>query len=277
MKTERYTLLQDQLIICDPELDIELIMPFDLPRLSEHAPQIQERDPEGNLRALYLVSEGRRHGQCRLFAAEEEKVRSEMFYLHGKLHGPSVMYGDRGEVLAETWYCDGKRIGKAKFYSPSGALLSLQRFKQGEWEGEQEYFYASGAIKSVIPFKLAKLHGQVRLFWEGGSSKRLVHYVDGLREGSDQLWNEQGILIDEGEYRAGKTVGVHRRYFADGVLQEERHYHTPLRFDRREWDPSGKLLLEGVFAPDLTYTERVYQGTTQVRKGVWDDGRIRWK
>jgi hypothetical protein len=52
-----------------------------------------------------------------------------------------------------------------------------------------------------------------------------------------------------------------------------------VRFDRREWDETGKLLLEGTHAPDLTYRERVFlepRGAS-VRKGVWDGDHIRWK
>ena len=143
----------------------------------------------------------------------------------------------------------------------------------------QEYFYDNGALKSHIPFQNGQLHGEVRLFWESGTPKRVAQYAEGVREGRDQLWNEQGILIDEGEYTKGQPIGVHRHYFADGKIQEELNYHTSLRFDRKEWNAAGKLIFEGLFAPDLTYTERVFLEPrgAQVRKGVWDANRIRWK
>jgi antitoxin component YwqK of YwqJK toxin-antitoxin module len=281
MSMDQYILSQDELIICDHELGIEVALPFSLPRLPldvEGQGVVQDRDPEGNLRSAYLVCDGRRHGECRLFN-EERKLHAEMFYLHGKLHGPSVMYGERGGILAKTWYCEGKRMGKSHYYFSSGALSSLQRFKEGEWEGEQEYFYEDGSKKSSIPFRSGKLHGEVRLFWELGNPKRCVHYVEGAREGSDKLWNEKAILIDEGEYHSGQPIGLHRHYFASGKLKEELNYHTPIRFDRREWNAEGKLIFEGIFAPDLTYTENVdldSQGC-KVRKGVWDGNRICWK
>lgn len=281
MSKEIYHLTQDRLVICDQELGIELHVPFDAPRLSlnlQGAGHVQERDAHGNLRSVFLVSEGRRHGECRLFS-EQGQLRSQMYYHHGKLHGPSIMYGDKEEVLATTWYYEGKRIGKARFYYPSGTLSSLQRFKNGEWEGLQEYYYESGSVKSHIPFRLGKLHGEVRLFWESGTLKRSVFYVDGVREGADQLWNEQGILFCEGEYQAGQPFGRHRKYFPDGKLKEECHFHSPVRCDRREWNQEGKLIFEGIFSSDSTYTEKVYlepQGIT-VRKGVWDGNRILWK
>ena len=127
MSTDQYHLSQDKLVISDCELMIELTLPFHLPRLPEDMQGqdvVQEKEGDGPVRSVYLVSEGRRHGECRLFS-EEGKVRAEMFYLHGKLHGPSVMYSDHGQLLSKTWYCDGKRIGKAHFYSTAGALVSL--------------------------------------------------------------------------------------------------------------------------------------------------------
>jgi antitoxin component YwqK of YwqJK toxin-antitoxin module len=278
---DQYLLSQDALIIRDHELNIDIALPFSPPRLPLDVTGrgvIQDRDREGNLQSAYLVCEGRRHGECRLFA-EEGQLRAVMFYLHGKLHGPSTMYSENGKILAKTWYCEGKRMGKAHYYFLSGALSSLQRFKNGAWEGLQEYFYEDGSQKSVIPFHLGQLHGEVRLFWESGKPKRSVRYFEGLREGPDKLWNEKEILIDEGEYRSGQPAGIHRHYFANGKLKEELNFHTPTRFDRKEWSVTGQLIFEGIFAPDLTYLEKVYsepQGC-KVRKGIWDGNCICWK
>jgi antitoxin component YwqK of YwqJK toxin-antitoxin module len=281
MSKDQYLFSADQLIIRDHELDIDIDLLTSLPRLPSDLKAksiVQEKDHSGNLQVVYLVDEGRRHGECRHFA-EEGKLRAEMYYLHGKLHGPSIMYSDDGKILARTWYCEGKRTGKTHYYFLSGALSSLQRFKEGEWEGAQEYFYEDGSKKSLIPFSSGKLHGEVQLFWESGKPKRSVHYLKGLREGMDKLWNEQGILIDEGEYRFGQPVGTHRHYFADGKVKEELHFHAPSRFDRKEWNGDGKLMLEGIFATDLTYVERDYSESQgcKVRKGAWDGTRIRWK
>jgi antitoxin component YwqK of YwqJK toxin-antitoxin module len=268
---EQYSISNEQLVIVDPELGLNMALPFNLPRL----PLDAQKDKTG---AACCMKEGRRHGECRLYTPEGSLL-SEMFYLEGKLHGPSTMYDEKGSVLAKSWFCEGKKMGKAHTYYASGKRASLQRFKKGEWHGAQEYYYENGKLKSVIPFVEGKLHGEVQLFWEGGQAKRSVHYMEGLREEWDLLWNEQGVLIDEGEYRAGQPIGVHRHFFPHGKVQQELNYHTPLRFDRKEWDQEGKLKIEGVYAPDLTYTERVYQqgGGAIVRTGYWDGNRLVWK
>jgi antitoxin component YwqK of YwqJK toxin-antitoxin module len=277
MSREIYEFSPEQLIIQDPELAIDLNVSCSLPRFNSENVARRQLDAEGRCVALFL-SEGRvRHGECHLFS-EDGSLRSTLFYLEGRLHGPCETYGPSGALLSKSWYCEGKRWGKAHFYSLGGAVVSCQRFKAGVWHGVQEYFYEAGGVKSLIPFEEGKLQGCVRLFWEGNQLKREVHHERGAREGSDRLWNERGLLIDEGTYAAGQPVGVHRHYFTNGLLKEERVYHTPIRFDCKQWDPSSRCILEGVFAPDLCYTERRYLegGEVSERKGVWRGNRIHW-
>lgn len=281
MSNDHYQFSCDALVILDSELDIQLQLPCSLPRLPfsrEGKGIVQQKDQEGRLLAAFFAQGNLRHGECHLFF-EEGALRSEMFYLEGQLHGPCMTYAQTGTLLSKTWYREGKKIGKAQFYSLSGALVSLQRFKNGQWEGMQEYFYEDGRSKSLIPFLDGKLHGKVALFWENGKPKREVHYKNGCKEGSDTLWNQEGIVIDEGTYLLDQPLGVHRHYFRNGVLKEERRYHTARRFDCKEWSITSELLLEGSFSPDLTYTEKRYLSPEgpSVRKGVWHDNRIQWQ
>ncbi len=288
MNLETYALIDDQMILQDQELGLDLVLPFTLPRLPQELalPQecdsgillVLERDSIGILRAAFLTHEGKRNGQCKLFY-EEGLVQAEMFYKQGELHGPSHFYSETGEVLSRVFFNEGKRIGKGHFYFLSGKPASTQRFKEGQWDGLQEYFYETGVPKSLIPYQLGKLHGQVQLFWENGQLKRQTDYHEGVREGKDLIWNERGILVDEAEYRGGQPSGIHHQFFQDGKCSQEWVYHTQVRFDKKQWDPFGKLVLEGTWAPDLTYTERTYQetGGALVRKGYWDGLKLRWK
>ncbi len=288
MSQETYHVKDNQLIMQDAELGLNLVLPFSLPMLPQDLSRekvlqeghllVVERDEERQLRAAFLTCDGKRHGQCRLFYPDGT-VEADMYYQMDQLHGPSFFYGESGEVLSRTFFCEGKREGKVYFYYLSGKVSSIQRFKEGRWHGVQEYFYEDGAIKSLLPYCQGKLHGEVRLFWELGRLKRTTQYSDGLREGKDQLWNEKEVLIDEGEFRAGQPCGTHRHCFASGQIREETVYHSPTRFDRKEWNETGKLLLEGIWAPDMSYTEKTYLDShgARVRKGHWDGSKLCWK
>jgi antitoxin component YwqK of YwqJK toxin-antitoxin module len=253
-----------------------------LPRLSdpllEQEGLVLEKDEEGRIRAAYLTTDGLKHGESRLFYPDG-KIKANLFYDRGILHGPSFFYSEAQVLLTETLYVQGKKEGKVHYFYLSGKLASLQRFREGIPYGLQEYWYENGIIKSSIPYEQGAIHGEVRLFWESGQLKRCVQYAKGAREGWDRLWNEKGILIEEGEFRAGHPIHSHCHFFSDGQKKEELFYHTPLRFDVKQWDASGTLLREGVYASDLSYTERTFEQPqkTIVRKGYWDGQRLCWK
>lgn len=247
MTAERYLLTDSELIIEDAAMGISI-------RQAWHLPAAKLFYPDGSLQA-------------------------EMFYDQGLLHGPSTWYSQEQKVLAQTWYVHGKKTGKAKFFYLSGNLASVQRFKAGVCDGLQEYWYEDNACKSVLPFKEGVLHGEVRLFWESGQIKRSAVYSQGVRHGWDRIWNPQGVLIDEGEFDQGKPKGVHQQWYANGKMKEELSYHTPIRYDSKEWDDTGILMREGKYAPDLSYTERTFiePSRVEVRKGYWDGQRLCWK
>lgn len=216
--------------------------------------------------------------KCQLFYPDGT-LKAEMFYIQGKLHGLSTFFSTNKQKLTETLYVEGKKDGTATYYYPSGRVASIQRYVAGICDGMQEYWYEDGTVKSLIPYVHGAIHGEVRLFWESGEKKRCCEYAQGVREGWDRAWNAKGILIDEGQFHKGQPIGTHRQFFSSGQIKEEIYYHTPVRCDRKEWSASGVLLLEGKYAPDLTYTERTFlEGSkTEVRKGFWDGQRLRWK
>lgn len=282
---EIYEVKDYQLIMRDPELGLDWVLPFALPSLPQEIHQgkvegsliVFERDEAQQLRAAFLTTEGKRHGQCRLFYSDGS-VEADLYYQWDQLHGPSIFYTPQGKVLSRTFFCEGKREGKVYFYYASGQRSSVQRFRNGQWEGMQEYFYESGQVKSLLPYRNGKLEGKALLYWDSPQLKRSTEYCRGQREGKDLLWDEQGILVDEGEYRIGKPCGVHRHRFSSGQVKEELQYHTPQRFDRKVWDEKGECLLEGIWKTETQYIEKSCSPQGMVtRKGHWDGNQIRWQ
>jgi antitoxin component YwqK of YwqJK toxin-antitoxin module len=94
------------------------------------------------------------------------------------------------------------------------------------------------------------------------------------------MWNEQGVAVDEGEYDQGQPIGKHILRFANGKPKEELIYHTPTRFDKREWTEEGLLIFEGIYSADLSYVEKKFDAETKVMKerhGFWDGEKLCWK
>ena len=88
----------------------------------------------------------------------------------------------------------------------------------------KESFYDDGTLRTVERYWEGRLHGEVVLYWPNGALKRKCAFLNGVREGLDQMWSETGQLLDEGSYRLGKPIGIHRRFHKNGTLLEEHLY-----------------------------------------------------
>ena len=112
-----------------------------------------------------------------------EKSDGHICYRKSKdLHGPSVFYGPRSEVLSLTWYVEGKKVGKVRRYYLNGQLYALERYVEGVCHGEQEYYYLNGTLKTKIPYNRGCLEGEVLLYWPSGKLKRRGLYSQGEKQ-----------------------------------------------------------------------------------------------
>lgn len=119
----------------------------------------------------------------------------------------------------------------------------------------------------------------VNLYWPDGKLKRSVHFHENIREGLDQMWNENGILVDSGNYEKGKPVGTHQRWDARGNLIEEITYMEAPRYNYSAWDEKGNLRTETVWLNDQ-YLERAwdrFQNAWIEKKGIWDGKKIQFE
>ncbi len=288
-KQEKYQLSDCQLSIIDPELEIEIQSLFTLPFLPSDltlafaAPNketlVVEKDRLGQIEKAYLATAKIKHGEQRAFYPNGE-LKSQTFYYEGKLHGPSRYYSIDKCLLAESWYHNGLQEGKMRLYYACGKSSSLQRYKNGLREGNQEYFYDNGNLKTIMGYKKGNLHGDVRLYWSDMSPKRTISFKQGRKEGWDRIWNQKGILIDEGEYSANQPIGTHCRFYHHGALREEICYHTPEKFDKKQWDDSGELIYELVHTDNDKVIERKRQPVSsdwEEIEGKWDGAKLKFK
>ena len=158
----------------------------------------------------------------------------------------------------------------SKLFYPNGALYA------DIGEAARSYFYEDGTAKTFEPYFEGKLHGEAVLYWPNGKLKRKSQFQNGVRQGLDQMWSEEGKLVDKGSYEKGKPVGVHRRWSAKGDLIEEIGYIDSVRFNARQWDESGQLRFEGIWA-DEAYLEKTWdrsQNTWAEKQGRWDGKKV---
>jgi antitoxin component YwqK of YwqJK toxin-antitoxin module len=188
--SELYSFESEELKLIDSELGLNieesffpLLLPdpllgsFDLP--SGYNLKTISND-ENQVVEAYFLKNDRMDGQYQLYYPSG-KLKMNMYYQEGLLHGPVTFYQENGVILALSWFLRGKVQGKSKWYHKNNTLYSLQRFLDGIREGKQEYFYANGQKKTVQSFKNGLIDGDVFLFDEAGTLTRQYLYSNGKR------------------------------------------------------------------------------------------------
>lgn len=192
------------------------------------------------------------------------QLKTECYYLDGKLHGPSSCYAEDGQPLAKSWFIHGLQQGKKKTYYANGALHSIQNFKDGKFHGPQEYFYPDGMTKSLLPYIDGLFHGFLYLYHPNGLLARTNHYEKGKRHGIEKIWDKTGSLMMEAEYIEDEAVGTARQWYPNGVLAKL------VKFDKKtkgcvvqRWNEMG-IAVEGeqLFGDD--YFDRVTKLTAKL-------------
>ena len=114
---ETYQFKDKQLIICDPDLEInieESFAPLIIPK--DHASTkglVVKKDDSGRILRAYFEVEGKLEGQYQLYYPGGN-VESECYYFEGKLHGPSRFFSENGDCISETWFYQDKKEGNRR-------------------------------------------------------------------------------------------------------------------------------------------------------------------
>ncbi len=237
-----------------------------------------EKDAQGFIEKTYEEKEGKLEGECVLFYPSGE-VKGRSFYKDGRLHGPSLFFAENGNLLSSTYFQEGKAEGECKRFYLDGSLYAHLRYQTGVLEGEQKYFYENQVLKTLLFYHKGLLQGKVLLFFPSSQKKRECHYNAGVKFGKEVIYSEEGVVLDEGEFLEGLPVGVHKRRFANGMLKEEKRYHTPKKVERSQWNEQGNLLYQGIYLDEERFQETRYgvsKEIQEIREGIWDGNRIRW-
>ncbi|MGM0501837.1 MAG: hypothetical protein ACQERJ_04865 [Bacillota bacterium] len=67
-------------------------------------------------------------------------------------------------------------------------------------------------------------------FYLNGNIKRIINKKDGIADGEYKKWSEEGILIEEREYRLGICT-KYRKYNRDGELIDEKKGPTDFELE----------------------------------------------
>lgn len=130
------------------------------------------RDADGNLV---------RHGLSAVWYENGDK-RSEQRFLHGEPHGPRDTWRTGGRPWTHGEYAEGIENGIWRNYYNDGTPQTEWVMDKGAWNGKYTEYHPNGKRRFEVEFVKGKRQGPSRLFDEQGVVMQEGDFVDGIEQ-----------------------------------------------------------------------------------------------
>ncbi|WP_120608837.1 toxin-antitoxin system YwqK family antitoxin [Corallococcus sp. CA053C] len=205
--------------------------------------------PTGQKRAVIPLKNGLREGATETFDAKGERTASTAFAA-GLRDGVSTEFR-AGKPRRSTTYARGEKDGDETEFFDDGAkkqvitwkgreqLKRVEFFQNGERKRElvvkgdravESIFDDTGALRERQNQLRGKGYGGwVReglseSFLPDGGPELREHFVQGDAEGQRQVWAENGVLVEDSQWKQGR-VTERKRWNPDGGLVEDEAFY----------------------------------------------------
>lgn len=230
----------------------------------EEAPELVKLDvrtdyyPDGKIKTVgsYIgdIPEGIRREY-----AENGEVTAAFTFSKGKIiaegiiddegvkDGPWKEFYPDGQLRSEGNYRNGNRIGKWRFYHPNNNLEQEGNYNnQGNPGGTWKWYYDNNSLLREESFLNGESEGIFTEYDENGKVIIQGEYIAGREEG---LWKYQlGDQREEGTYRGGMRNGEWKYFYDDGQLAFQGSFIDDNPNGRHVWFwPDGKKKDEGEY------------------------------
>lgn len=146
---------------------------------------------------------------------------------------------------------DGKLFtGRTK--SASEEYIDIYSYKDGELDGLNVVYYKNN-IKEIGHWKAGKQNGLFQMYTEDGVLIDNANFKDGERDGvTEQFYNDTGKLRVSANYKNGVLEGEYKAYYPNGNLQGEVNYvNGEMNGDFKEYHENKKIKLSGSYKNSL--------------------------
>jgi len=221
------------------------------PCTGKSGPEVATRFfPDGKPRETTSVRDGKRNGEHQVFDKNAQLLMSESLindqpdglqkrFKDGKLErqvtwkankksGPETTYFDDGKVLEETVWKDDRRQSTTTWWmngkKKRAEVLDGELWKVAEW-------YDNGQQQSEETVTDQGYRGR--------------------NEGVSRRWSEEGTLVEETHWKAGKRHGLSKSWFdKTGKPSSEEEWADGVRLAMKSWDETGKVLKDERYNAD---------------------------
>jgi len=216
--------------------------------------------PDGKIKAMGTFRNGIPEGIRREYSLEGQITRS-MIYKNGVILGEGIVLED------------GTKEGHWKEYYADGSLRSEGEYKENKPIGPWKYFYPDGKIEQDGKYSNSgKLTGTWKWYYDNGQLKIEETYLAGLKDGMHTEYDENGKVIDNGEYVKDLEDGewftvsgdfIERGSYRDG-LKSGKWTSYYVNTDGAKTDTT--IAFTGSFVDDNPDGKHIY---------YWDNGKVR--
>lgn len=198
----------------------------------------REYSPDGKIVAGYVFKSGVLLG---------EGITNEA----GLKDGPWKEFYANGAIKSIGVYDKGKRTGEWKFYHPNGQQEQVGSYnKEGNEDGIWTWYYATGSLLREEYYFNGKLDGQSVEYDEDGIVVAQGEYIEDYKEGPWKF--NYGDQVTEEEYLNGMLNGKVKNYYKEGVLSFEGNFIEENPNGRHVWYyPNGNKKTEGDYIMGL--------------------------
>jgi len=147
--------------------------------------------------------------------------------------------GDKELKTEVTYYGDDQNIrSRYSYYVKPGSDVKVKH-------GPIEIYYVTGELETRGGFENGKENGQWQSFHKNGQTQNTLKFRNGKTVGIVHWFHTNGQPAGINSYNEnGQPYGVHKNWYANGVLSQEIHYESGQQVLVRKYGLDGKLLSE---------------------------------
>ena len=173
------------------------------------------------------------------------KMSSRAFLKGGRMHGVQEVFYADGKLFQRSHFIHDKQDGEFLTLAEDGKVLARKVWVDGEADGWSFESHDNGQLAQKALYRKGKLLSMQKWGSNGKPSIAWQQDAQGREQGDVTEWYDNGVRAQVVPMRDGQRHGLLQTRYSDGSLRQIVPYeHGKKHGIEREWDPSGKLVLE---------------------------------
>lgn len=178
-------------------------------------------------------------------------------------------YSEKGKITKSVNYLEGKKNGFTLTYDTSEHIVTKEAFVNDIKQGSSFSYYPSGKTKLITPYIKGKRDGYAYEYAEDSTIIAIMKYQGGILASVEQM-NRR----DE----AGKKQGVHKEFYDDGKLKEEKRFKDGVLDGYvKSYDKKGNLTNTEKYTNGKQIKNAPELANLDVYKEFYEDGTLKYE